>query len=211
MTKQDYLQKSKHQKTAAWILMGGGATLLLTGIVIPKGALTHSGFLDDTYKNDGIKDAFDLTGIVSMLGSIPFFIASSKKKKSPYLSRFKMNLLKLQKTVLLTERFRFNYKNKFMKKIIIFTMFLITANATFSQPTNVSSTLTKQDYLQKSKHQKTAAWILVSGGSLCAMLGTIQFNFAGSDGEVNNSNSTVFLVTGLAAIGASIPFFIASS
>ncbi|MBL0129820.1 MAG: hypothetical protein IPP43_00780 [Chitinophagaceae bacterium] len=43
------------------------------------------------------------------------------------------------------------------------------------------------------------------------MLGTIQFNFAGSDGEVNNSNSTVFLVTGLAAIGASIPFFIASS
>ncbi|MBL0129819.1 MAG: hypothetical protein IPP43_00775 [Chitinophagaceae bacterium] len=98
MTKQDYLQKSKHQKTAAWILMGGGATLLLTGIVIPKGALTHSGFLDDTYKNDGIKDAFDLTGIVSMLGSIPFFIASSKNKKKAASLSFKNEPIpKLQK------------------------------------------------------------------------------------------------------------------
>ncbi|MBK7560471.1 MAG: hypothetical protein IPI68_02890 [Chitinophagaceae bacterium] len=98
LTKQDYLQKSKHQKTAAWILMGGGATLLLTGIVIPKGALTHSGFLDDTYKNDGIKDAFDLTGIVSMLGSIPFFIASSKNKKKAASLSFKNEPIpKLQK------------------------------------------------------------------------------------------------------------------
>ena len=98
-----------------------------------------------------------------------------------------------------------------MKKIIIFTMLMITANATFGQQTIPNPTLSKQDYLQKSKHQKRAAWILVSGGSLCAMLGTVQFNFAGSDGEVNNSTGTVFLVTGLAAIGASIPFFIASS
>ncbi|MBL0129827.1 MAG: hypothetical protein IPP43_00815 [Chitinophagaceae bacterium] len=87
---------------------------------------------------------------------------------------------------------------------------LILANAIYSQQSNPTVTLTKKDYLQKSKHQKTAAWILVSGGSLCAMLGTIQFNFAGSDGEVNNSTGTVFLLTGLAAIGASIPF-IASS
>ena len=33
----DYLQKSKKQKTTAWILLGGGATLVLTGIIIPKG------------------------------------------------------------------------------------------------------------------------------------------------------------------------------
>ncbi|MBK9571022.1 MAG: hypothetical protein IPO53_14660 [Chitinophagaceae bacterium] len=88
---------------------------------------------------------------------------------------------------------------------------LILANAIYSQQSNPTVTLTKKDYLQKSKHQKTAAWILAGGGSLCAMLGTIQFNFAGSDGEVNNSTGTVFLLTGLAAIGASIPFFIASS
>ena len=98
-----------------------------------------------------------------------------------------------------------------MKKIIICITLLILANAIYSQQSNPTVTLTKKDYLQKSKHQKTAAWILVSGGSLCAMLGTVQFNFAGSDGEVNNSNSIVFLVTGLVAMGASIPFFIASS
>ncbi|MBK7560470.1 MAG: hypothetical protein IPI68_02885 [Chitinophagaceae bacterium] len=98
-----------------------------------------------------------------------------------------------------------------MKKNIVFAILMITTTTTFGQQTIPNPSLSKQDYQQKSKHQKTAAWILVSGGSLCAMLGTIQFNFAGSDGEVNNSNSTVFLVTGLAAIGASIPFFIASS
>lgn len=98
-----------------------------------------------------------------------------------------------------------------MKKIILFTMLLITATTSFSQQTNTSPNLTKQDYLKKSKHQKTAAWILLGGGLLSATLGTVQFNFAGSDGEVDNSNSTIFLVTGLAAIGTSIPLFIASS
>ena len=33
----DYLQKSKHQKTAAWILLGGGAVLFIVGAVIPEG------------------------------------------------------------------------------------------------------------------------------------------------------------------------------
>lgn len=32
---QDYLQKSKNQKTTAWIMLGGGGALILTGIVIP--------------------------------------------------------------------------------------------------------------------------------------------------------------------------------
>ena len=98
-----------------------------------------------------------------------------------------------------------------MKKNIVFAILMITTTTTFGQQTIPNPSLSKQDYQQKSKHQKTAAWILVSGGSLCAMLGTVQFNFAGSDGEVNNSNSIVFLVTGLVAMGASIPFFIASS
>lgn len=86
----DYLKKSKNQKKVALIMLGGGATLLLTGIIIPKGELIHSGFLDDTYKNDGIKGAFELTGIVSMLGSIPLFIASSKNKKKAAAISFKM-------------------------------------------------------------------------------------------------------------------------
>ena len=80
-------------------MLGGGAALLLTGIVIPKGELVHSGFLDDDYKNDGIKGGLKLTGIVSMLGSIPLFIASSKsKKKAASVSIRNEKIQALQKT-----------------------------------------------------------------------------------------------------------------
>lgn len=72
-------------------MLGGGAALFLTGIVIPKGELVHSGFLDNDYKNDGIKGGLELTGIVSMMGSIPLLIASSKNKKKTMSVFFKNN------------------------------------------------------------------------------------------------------------------------
>lgn len=87
----EYLKKSKTQKKNAFIMLGGGAALFLTGIVIPKGELVHSGFLGDDYKNDGIKGGLELTGIISMLGSIPLFIASSKNKKKAMSVSFKNN------------------------------------------------------------------------------------------------------------------------
>ena len=34
LTQTDYLQKCKKQKTIGWVLLGGGATLVLTGIII---------------------------------------------------------------------------------------------------------------------------------------------------------------------------------
>jgi len=40
LTKQDYLLKSKKQKKAAKIMLGGGAVLSLTGFIIPKGEQT---------------------------------------------------------------------------------------------------------------------------------------------------------------------------
>jgi len=86
----DYLKKSKKQKKIALILLGGGATFFLTGVVIPKGELVHSGFLGNDYENDGIKSAFKLTGMLSMLGSIPLFIASSKNKKRAASLGFRM-------------------------------------------------------------------------------------------------------------------------
>ena len=79
MSIQDYLQKSKRQKTAAWVLVGGGGALVLTGIIIPKGEIVHEGFWL-SYKNDGIKNSLALGGFVSMLSSIPFFIASHRNK-----------------------------------------------------------------------------------------------------------------------------------
>jgi hypothetical protein len=87
LTQADYLQKSKKQKKTAMIFLGGGAALIVTSFVIPQGEST--GFQIDPiggggyegHKNDGIKGALGLTGVVSMLGSIPFFIASGKNKK----------------------------------------------------------------------------------------------------------------------------------
>jgi len=75
------MQKSKNQKTVAWVLLGGGATFVLTGMLIPKGDLVQEGWLANSYENDGIKGVFELTGILSMLGSIPFFTASAKNSK----------------------------------------------------------------------------------------------------------------------------------
>ena len=88
LTKTDYLQKSKKQKTVARILLGGGGALILTGIIIPKGEVTREAWWSD-YKNDGIKSGFVLSGTLAMLGSIPFFIASSKNKKKTLSLSFK--------------------------------------------------------------------------------------------------------------------------
>lgn len=78
----DYLEKSKHQKTAAWILLSGGAALFTIGAIIPQGEEEWSPIpiYGGDHKNDGIKAAFYLTGTLAMLGSIPLFIASGKNK-----------------------------------------------------------------------------------------------------------------------------------
>ncbi len=83
----DYLQKSKKQKKTALIFLGGGAALIVTSLVIPQGEPTGyqidpiSGGFYEGHKNDGIRGAFILAGGLSMLGSIPFFIASAKNKR----------------------------------------------------------------------------------------------------------------------------------
>lgn len=98
LTKQDYLKKSRHQKTVAGLLLGGGTTLVLTGIIIPKGELVHEGFLSNDYENNGIKNIFKLTGFLSIVGSIPMFIASSKnKKKAMSVSLKNQSVPQLQK------------------------------------------------------------------------------------------------------------------
>lgn len=93
LTKQDYLQKSKKQKTTAWIFLGGGAALALIGVAIPEGDLTDE--LNPyclcyyIHENDGIKGALVLAGGLSMLGSIPFFIASGKNNRRAMNVSFK--------------------------------------------------------------------------------------------------------------------------
>ena len=72
--KTDYLVKSKNQKTAAWVLLGGGSALI--GI----------GFLIGDSKNSTFDDAatgavLGGIGFLSTIGSIPLFIASGKNKR----------------------------------------------------------------------------------------------------------------------------------
>jgi uncharacterized membrane protein len=80
-TKDTYLLKSKHQKTAAWIMLGGGTTLLIVGgIVAAHGLFDIFSSPDKASNNPGIGGILGITGVVAMLGSIPLFIASSKNK-----------------------------------------------------------------------------------------------------------------------------------
>lgn len=75
-------------------MLGGGATFVLKSFIIPRGeskGLTGSfgGFSSEEFKNDGIKGAFGLCGAVSMLASIPVFIAAGKNKRRAASLSFK--------------------------------------------------------------------------------------------------------------------------
>lgn len=86
ISKQDYLRKSKNQNRTGVILLAAGGGLIATSLIIPKGELVRDGICigvlcDDEYENDGTKSAFFIAGGLSILGSIPFFIASGKNRK----------------------------------------------------------------------------------------------------------------------------------
>lgn len=133
---------------------------------------------------------------------------------------------KIKKQLYLQMHSFINLKNQFMKKIIVLAMLLIVSVASFSQQTNPSPTFTKQDYLQKSKHQKTAAWLLLGGGlalsttSLAIGAGKATKDVANIfTGIVTLSNpapphdytgETILLIGGTAAMVSSVFFFIAS-
>ncbi len=110
-----------------------------------------------------------------------------------------------------------------MKKIIPFLMLLILSTTSFAQQTNPTLALSKQNYLQKSKNQKTAAWIMLGGGFVMSATGfTISLvngigdAFAGLITGDNSSSGnsidmgSVFFTAGAAAMFGSIPLFIAS-
>ncbi len=65
-TKADYLQKSKRQKKVARIMLGGGASFTVLGLHLKQ------------YIGAGVIIAG--IGVLSVLGSVPMFIASSKNR-----------------------------------------------------------------------------------------------------------------------------------
>lgn len=57
-------------------------------------------------------------------------------------------------------------------KLLTLIIMLAISTSLFSQQTTDVNT----DYLKKSKRQKTTAWILVGGGLLSTVIGSVQFN-----------------------------------
>jgi hypothetical protein len=74
MTSQEYLTKSKEQKTAAWISVGTGTVLLGTGYLV---ALTAA--VDDGDPTGGLI-LFGAGALMDLI-SIPLFISSGKNKR----------------------------------------------------------------------------------------------------------------------------------
>lgn len=94
LTKKDFQSKSKKQKTTAWILLGGGAGLATTGLVM--GVIDFGEAFGNAYTgqnesvNSGAAVAIFLVGLGGMVGSIPIFIASGKNRKKAMSMSFKI-------------------------------------------------------------------------------------------------------------------------
>lgn len=80
LTKQDYGRKSKHQKTIAVCLAGGGIVLWLAGA---------SKYMNQEDNIDGGGETAMAIGSIAALASIPMFIIASKNKRKAASISFK--------------------------------------------------------------------------------------------------------------------------
>jgi hypothetical protein len=98
-----------------------------------------------------------------------------------------------------------------MKKIILLLIVSLLTFKTFSQ--TIQPAHSKDYYLQKSKKQKTTAWILLGGGTLMAVVGGISFsnNFDVFSSNSGTDASGFIFLGGVLADIASIPFFISAA
>lgn len=74
LTKQDYLQKSKNQKTFAWILTGGGAAMVI-------GGLTLMAAQPDYVDSETIGLALVGGGAAAITGGIILFSSAKKNEQ----------------------------------------------------------------------------------------------------------------------------------
>jgi hypothetical protein len=86
LTEEAYLKKSKSQKTAAWVLFGGGLGMVSGGI-----AINLSGGILNGNGSKGLWLSY--VGGATVLSSIPLFITASKNKRKAALMSYKMEKL----------------------------------------------------------------------------------------------------------------------
>jgi len=93
----DYLQKSRHQKTAAWILLGGGVAMVSSSLIVGLNEVANSSFFFDANLTGG--SILFVGGLAAAAASIPFFISSAKNKRRAMSLSFKA-----EKSLILTSR-----------------------------------------------------------------------------------------------------------
>jgi len=81
----DYVQKSKQQKIAGWILFGGGMILTTAGI----SKVISDNLLGEPLYETNTGEVLMLVGSASMLASIPLFIACSRNRRKAISLSFK--------------------------------------------------------------------------------------------------------------------------
>jgi hypothetical protein len=101
-----------------------------------------------------------------------------------------------------------------MKKIVLILLLLSFTFSSYSQ--RITKDLSEATYyLQKSKKQKTAGWLLLSGGTVMCASGYVVFIYEGLQGDgIYGTKAKLALAmfyAGGAAIVGSIPLFIASA
>ena len=84
-TKDMYLQKSKNQKTAAWVLLISGTAMAIGG-----GIAFDNSYDDSSNTSTDIYGIIAVAGVVADLASIPFFISAGKNKRKAASLSFNM-------------------------------------------------------------------------------------------------------------------------
>jgi len=88
MTKARYVVKSHNQRTTARILLGGGALMTGTGLIVSLGQGLGNLFTPQSERSS-TGEVLTVIGLTSMAASIPFFIASASNKKKSLGISFK--------------------------------------------------------------------------------------------------------------------------
>lgn len=102
VTAEDYLQKSKDQKSGAWLLMGFGVVLSSIGAIsmIPKAAddigngiqlipNIINGNRQPPPKNYTAQTILLIGGVASIASSVPLFISAARNKNTALILSFK--------------------------------------------------------------------------------------------------------------------------
>jgi hypothetical protein len=94
LSKDQLLQKSKNQKTAAIVLLCAGGVAATVGLAMATDDLNDElgGLFDPSYEEDNdetVSAVLFYTGAAAMLGSIPLFISSRKNKSRAMELSFK--------------------------------------------------------------------------------------------------------------------------